>query len=46
MEIEEKIISYLMETYQPDAIITYGSFADNSENMNSDFDALVRAHNA
>ena len=44
MEIEDKIISYLVETYQPDAIITYGSFADGSENMNSDFDALVIAN--
>ena len=43
MEIEDKIISYLVETYQPDAIITYGSFADGSENINSDFDALVIA---
>ena len=43
MEITDKIISYLKETYQPDAIITYGSFADGSENENSDFDALVVA---
>ena len=43
MEISDKIISYLKETYQPDAIITYGSFADGSENEHSDFDALVIA---
>lgn len=43
MEIVEKIISYLKETYSPNAIITYGSFADGSENENSDFDALVIA---
>lgn len=40
----EKIISYLKETYHPDAIITYGSFADGSANENSDFDALVIAN--
>ena len=44
MEIEDKIISYLSEAYQPDAIITYGSFADGSANRNSDFDALVIAN--
>ena len=41
MEIVEKIISYLKETYSPEAIIIYGSFADGSANENSDFDALV-----
>lgn len=44
MEITDKIISYLKETYRPDAIITYGSFADGSANENSDFDALVIAN--
>jgi predicted nucleotidyltransferase len=43
MEIADRIISYLKETYQPDAIITYGSFTDGSANENSDFDALVIA---
>ena len=43
VEITDKIISYLKETYQPNAIITYGSFADGSENENSDFDALIIA---
>lgn len=43
MEIVEKIISYLKETYSPDAIIIYGSFADGSANEHSDFDALVIA---
>ena len=43
MEIVEKIISYLKETYSPDAIIIYGSFADGSANEHSDFDALVMA---
>lgn len=44
MEIADRIIDYLKETYQPDAIITYGSFSDGSENENSDFDALVIAN--
>ena len=43
MEITDKILAYLKDTYQPDAIITYGSFADGSANKNSDFDALVIA---
>ena len=43
MEIAERIIHYIKETYQPDAIIIYGSFADGSANEHSDFDALVMA---
>ena len=41
MERSEQIINYLIETYEPNAIILYGSFADGSANKNSDFDALV-----
>ena len=37
------IMEYLNRTYQPDAVIVYGSFADGSANRNSDFDALVIA---
>ena len=44
MEIADRVFSYLKETYLPDAIITYGSFADGSANENSDFDALVIAN--
>ena len=43
MEITENIIHYLKETYHPDAVIVYGSFADASANEHSDFDALVIA---
>ena len=43
MEITEKILVYLKDTYQPKAIIAYGSFADGSANRNSDFDALIIA---
>lgn len=44
MESVEKIIRYIKETYQPDAIIIYGSYADSSANEHSDFDALVMAN--
>ena len=37
------IMEYLNRTYQPDAVIVYGSFADGSANLNSDFDALIIA---
>ena len=43
LETTDKIVAYLKDTYQPDAIIAYGSFADGSANKNSDFDALVIA---
>ena len=43
MEIGDKIIRYLLETYKPDAVIAYGSYADGSANEHSDFDALVIA---
>ena len=43
MDVTETIIEYLLKTYQPDGIITYGSFADGSANENSDFDALLIA---
>ena len=39
----EKIVGYLKKTYQPDAVIVYGSFADGSANLNSGFDALIIA---
>ena len=41
MERYEQIINYLIESYEPDSIIIYGSFANGSANKNSDFDALV-----
>ena len=51
METAEEIIRYLTDTYQPEAIIVYGSFADGSAGAHSDFDALViadheKAHDA
>ncbi len=37
----EKIMDYIIKTYHPLSVILYGSYADNSNNENSDFDALV-----
>lgn len=41
--MKEQIIAYLINKYNPDAIITYGSYADGTANLNSDFDALILA---
>ncbi len=35
------IINYIITKYQPNTIILYGSYANGSNNKNSDFDALV-----
>ncbi len=43
MNLTDTITNYLIDTYDPSAIILYGSFADGSANENSDFDALVIA---
>ena len=37
----ESIIAYLKQKYHPLGIIVYGSFADGSNNENSDFDAVI-----
>ncbi len=37
----DKIITYIKDKYSPLAIIVYGSFANGTNNLNSDFDALV-----
>ncbi|MGN0463857.1 MAG: nucleotidyltransferase domain-containing protein [Acutalibacteraceae bacterium] len=39
----DNIIEYIKEKYHPYALIVYGSFADGTNNMNSDFDALAIA---
>ena len=36
-----EIVKYIEQTYEPLAILIYGSYADGSNNQNSDFDALV-----
>ena len=41
MDIRDKIVSALREKYRPLGIAVYGSFADGSNNQNSDFDALL-----
>ena len=37
----QDILSYLAAEYDPLAIIVYGSFADGTQNLFSDFDALL-----
>lgn len=37
----EPILRYIQETYAPLSIILYGSYADGTNGLNSDFDALV-----
>lgn len=37
----EEILKYIQEKYNPLALILYGSYADGTNNLNSDFDALV-----
>ena len=39
--ILEHILRYIQETYAPLSIILYGSYADGTNGLNSDFDALV-----
>lgn len=41
MNFMEKIIAYLKQTYHPLSILVYGSYRDGTQNLNSDFDALV-----
>ena len=41
MILLEQILQYIQETYAPLSIILYGSYADGTNNLNSDFDALV-----
>lgn len=37
----ETIIRYIQQTYRPLSVILYGSYANETNNLNSDFDALV-----
>ena len=41
MILLEKIIDYIKQRYNPLSIILYGSYANGTNNLNSDFDALV-----
>ena len=43
MQTQDAIIQYLKDTYHPEGIIAYGSFADGSAGEHSDFDALLIA---
>lgn len=38
---QDRIMAYLTGKYDPSSIILYGSYADGTNNLNSDFDALV-----
>ena len=40
-ELFNDVITYLLARYAPEAIIVYGSFADDNATETSDFDALV-----
>ena len=40
----EQIIEYIKCKYNPLSIIIYGSYANGTNNLNSDFDALVISH--
>ena len=37
----EQIIEYIKQNYNPISIILYGSYANGTNNLNSDFDSLV-----
>lgn len=37
----DKIIEYLKAKYNPVGLVVYGSFANGTNNLNSDFDALL-----
>lgn len=39
--MKNKIIDYITIKYDPHTLILYGSYADGSNNANSDFDALI-----
>ena len=41
MIILEQIIEYIKQNYNPASIILYGSYANRTNNLNSDFDSLV-----
>lgn len=41
----EEILKYVQQEYAPLSIILYGSYANGTKDVNSDFDALVISHN-
>lgn len=41
----EEIIEYIKQKYDPAVLIVYGSYADGSDNENSDFDAMIIVDN-
>lgn len=43
--MQNSIIKYLVERYNPHTIIMYGSFSNHTNNKNSDFDVLLISDN-
>lgn len=41
----EKILNYIDEQYKPLSVVLYGSYSNQTNNLNSDFDALVISSN-
>ena len=41
MAVTDEVLCYLEKEYDPLAVILYGSFADGTQDAESDFDALV-----
>ena len=41
MNLLEQILKYIQQKYQPLSIILYGSYANGTNNLKSDFDALI-----
>lgn len=41
MKKQEQIVNFLKQKYQPIAFVLYGSFAEGTENEQSDFDAIL-----
>lgn len=39
--MKEKIINYIIEKYDPEIFIIYGSYVDGSNNENSDLDGII-----
>lgn len=42
----QKIVDYLLSRYQPETLIVYGSYADGTNGLESDFDAILLSDHA
>ena len=43
-ELPQRLLAYVRETYRPKSVLLYGSYADGTQDGDSDFDALVVAN--